>query len=68
MTTNPAPQKPLEIGLKKSLSVEPELDSDGDLELILETECDYSNHYTFLSPADQIALRDHLDRLIGDKK
>lgn len=61
-------KKPLALGLKRTLIVEPELDSDGDLEIMLETECEYTGHYVFLSPAQQIALRDHLDRLIGDKK
>jgi hypothetical protein len=68
MTTNQNPQsyKPLVLGLKKALTVDPQLDSDGDLELFLETGCDYSGHYVFLSRKDQIALRDHLNMLLKE--
>jgi hypothetical protein len=58
--------KPLTLGLKKTLIVEPELDTDGDLEFTLDTVCDYSGHYVFLSHDDQVKLRDHLDALLKE--
>lgn len=60
--------QPLALGLKKTLIVEPELDADGDLEFMLETECDYSSHYVFLPHDDLVKLRDHLNKLLGDIK
>jgi hypothetical protein len=60
--------EPLVLGLNKILTVDFELDRDGDLELYLDTECDYANHYVFISHKDQVALRDHLNKLLGETK
>lgn len=66
MTTRNA----LKLGTgRMKLIVEPELDRDAELELYTdEGDCDWGNHYFFLTVADLIKLRDHIDAVLADGK
>ena len=57
----------LELGNRKQLVVDGELDHDNELELSLDTDCDHTGHYVFLSLEDLKVLRDHLNILLEGK-
>jgi len=57
----------LEIS-KGQLEVEPVLDHDGELEISTGWDrCENGPHYFFLTVADMIALRDHIDAVLEER-
>lgn len=59
-------RKPLGLGRRKALIFDSALDSDYELNVELEN-CDYG-HDLWLSVAELIALRDHIDSILEERK
>jgi len=54
------------LELAGRLTVDPELDCDSELELSLDTDCEYGVHYLFLTFQEVKALRAYLDELLKE--
>jgi hypothetical protein len=59
-------RKELELGKYKQLTIDPQLDRDGELEFYFEDG--YNSSTFYLTVEDLIKLRDHIDAVLGEGK